>query len=172
MIKIYPSYAGKILRINLTSKKIIKEVLPRELVKGYIGGKGVAARLLYNEVDREVTPLDPANKLIFATGPATGTIVPHKGYNVTFKSPLTGIYACSSAGGFFGDKIKRAGYDVIIISGRSENPVYLLIDDDDVQILKGDHLWGKDTFETRLIIQRDHGGILRSHASELLARIL
>jgi len=133
MTNIYPSYAGKILRIDLTNRKIIKEELPKELIRNYIGGKGIAARLLYDEVNNEVSPLDPANKLIFATGPATGTIVPHKGYNVTFKSPLTGIYACSSAGGFFGD------------------------DDDDVQILKGDHLWGKDSFETRSIIQRDHG---------------
>ncbi len=152
-----PSYAGKILRVDLSTGNVAKEPLPWDLVRTYIGGKGLGARLLYDEVKPRIDPLGPENKLIFATGPATGTIVPHKGHCVSYKSPLTGIYSSSSAGGFFGGTLKRAGYDVLIVEGRSKKPVYLWIDGEEVEINDAKHLCGKGTFETNTMIKEEFG---------------
>jgi aldehyde:ferredoxin oxidoreductase len=152
-----PAYAWKILRADLSTGNVAKEPLSPDFVRKYIGGKGLGARLLYDEVKHGIDPLGPENKLIFTTGPATGTIVPHKGHCISYKSPLTGIYGSSSAGGFFGDALKRAGYDVLIIGGRSKKPVYLWIDDEEVQIIDAKHLWGKNTFETNTMIKEELG---------------
>jgi aldehyde:ferredoxin oxidoreductase len=150
-------YAGRILRINLSNGCIKKEPLAEGLVRKYLGGKGIATWLLYNEVKPGIDPLSPENKLFFATGPATGTIVPHKGYIVTFKSPQTWIYASASSGGFFADELKRAGYDVLVIEGRAKDPVYVWIDDENVHLMKANHLWGRDTFETNAIVKEELG---------------
>ena len=109
MIKLPTSYAGRILRINLTTSKVTREPLAGGLIKQCLGGKGIGTRLLFDELNPGIDPLGPENKLIFSTGPATGTMMPHKGYIVCYKSPLTGIYGSSSSGGFFADELKRAG---------------------------------------------------------------
>jgi aldehyde:ferredoxin oxidoreductase len=141
----------------LSSGKVTKKPLAKVLMKNWLGGKGIGTQLLYNEVKPRTEPLSPKNKLIFATGPASGTIVPHKGYIVCYKSPLTGIYGSSSSGGFFGDELKRAGYDVLIIEGKAKKPVFLWVNDEDVQMRDAEHLWGRDPFETNDMIRRELG---------------
>jgi len=151
------AYAGKILRVDLSTSKVTREPLAKVLIKQWLEGKGIGTWLLFNELKPRINPLSPENKLIFTTGPASGTIVPHKGYIVCYKSPLTGIYGSSSSGGFFGDELKRAGYDVLIVEGKAEKPVYLWIDDEEVQIRGAEHLWGKDSFETNDLAKEELG---------------
>jgi len=151
-------HTGKILRVNLTKNKIAKEEISEEILRFYIGGKGLGAKILYDELKPNVDPLSPENKLIFSVGPVNGTNIPLSSrYCVTFKSPLTGGYAESLSGGHFPPRIKWAGYDAIIIEGRSEKPVYLWIDDDNVEIRNASHLWGRDTFETEDMIKEELG---------------
>jgi len=157
MIKLPTSYAGRILRINLTTSKVTREPLAGGLIKQCLGGKGIGTHLLFDELKPGIDPLGPENKLIFSTGPATGTMMPHKGYIVCYKSPLTGIYGSSSSGGFFADELKRAGYDVLVVEGRAEKPLYLWIDDENVQLKNAENLWGRDTFETNDLIKEELG---------------
>ncbi|CDF57644.1 aldehyde ferredoxin oxidoreductase family protein [Thermobrachium celere] len=142
-------YRGKILRVNLTTGEIKKEILDMELAKKYIGGRGLATKLYYDEVGANVEPFDENNKLLIVTGPLTGTAAPTGGrYMVVTKSPLTGTIACSNSGGFFGAELKSAGYDVIIIEGKAKSPVYISIEDDSVEIKDASHLWGRVVSET------------------------
>jgi aldehyde:ferredoxin oxidoreductase len=142
-------YTGNILRINLSKNEIKKEVLDLELAKKFIGGRGLGSYYLIKELDPQVDPLSPENKLIFATGPLTGTTAPASGrFMVITKSPLTGTIACSNAGGFWGPELKFAGYDMIIIEGKAEHPVYLFIKDDQVEIRSAEAYWGKLVSET------------------------
>ncbi|WP_027308329.1 aldehyde ferredoxin oxidoreductase family protein [Caloramator sp. ALD01] len=142
-------YRGTILRVNLTTGEIKKEELDKNLAEKFIGGRGLATKLYYDEVGAKVDPFDEKNKIIIATGPLTGTIAPTGGrYMVVTKSPLTGTIACSNSGGFFGAELKNAGYDMIIIEGRAQTPVYLWIEDDVVEIRDASHLWGKVVSET------------------------
>jgi aldehyde:ferredoxin oxidoreductase len=143
--------------VDLSRGRIRKELFSEGLVKQFLGGKGIGTFLLYSEIERGSNPLGPENKLILATGPATGTILPHKGHITCYKSPLTGIYASSSSGGFFADELKRAGYDVLVVEGRAEKPVYLWINDDDVSIKDAGPIWGCDTFQTNEAIRKDLG---------------
>jgi aldehyde:ferredoxin oxidoreductase len=149
---------GKILRINLTNKKFKTQDLSLSLMKEYIGGKGFGTKILYDEVGKSVNPLSPENKLIFTVGPATGTLVPTSSkVGLFFKSPLTGIYAESYSSGQIAPRIKWAGYDVIVIEGKSKDPVYVLIDDGNIEIKNAEHLWGKDTYYTEDAIRKDFG---------------
>jgi len=151
-------YMGKILRIDLTNKKFKTQDLPSSLIKEYIGGKGFGTKLLYDEINEGIDPLSPENKLIFATGPTTGTLIPTSSkVGLFFKSPLTGIYAESYSSGQIAPRIKWAGYDCIIVEGASKNPVYVLIDDDYVEIENAEHLWGKDTYYTEDTLRKDLG---------------
>ena len=154
----YYGYAGTILRVNLTKKEIIKEPFPRQWMKQYIGGEAVAARILYDEVPPETPPLSPDNKVILSMGPLVGTLAPSSGrVTLTTKSPITEIYSDSNAGGQWGPEMKYAGYDHLILEGASENPVYLWIDDDRVEIRDAYHLWGKTTWEADDIIKAELG---------------
>ena len=142
-------YAGKILRVNLTNSEITEEPLQDDFAKEWIGGKGFGTKILYDEVGPDVDPLSPENKLIFTVGPATGSGFPTGGrYGVFFKSPLTGIYAESYSAGHFAPQLKFAGYDMVIIEGKAESPVYLWISDRGVEIKDASHLWGKITYDT------------------------
>ncbi|ACS90065.1 aldehyde ferredoxin oxidoreductase family protein [Thermococcus sibiricus] len=142
-------YMGKILRVNLTTGEIKVEELKEEDAKNFIGGRGFASKFLLEEIDPKVDPFSPENKLIFATGPLTGTTAPTGGrYMVITKSPLTGFIASSNSGGFFGPELKFAGYDMLIIEGKADHPVYISIKDDDVEIKDASHLWGKRVGET------------------------
>jgi len=151
-------YAGKIVRVNLTSRNISLEPLDELLCRRYIGGAGFAAHYLYNELKPGADPLGPDNMLIFAVGPATGTSLPGSGRHcVGAKSPLTGGIAKAEAGEFWGAELKRAGFDGIIITGKSAQPVYLLVQDGEVSIHDAFHLWGKTTSDTQAAIREELG---------------
>ena len=115
-------YMGKVLRINLTQGTFVEEEIDPQILYRYIGGIGLGIGLLYDEVTPEITPLDAENRLIFLTGPLTGTTVPGSGgFAVISKSPITGFVGCGQANGHFGARLKKAGYDGIIFEGKSEN---------------------------------------------------
>ncbi|MBW1840048.1 MAG: aldehyde ferredoxin oxidoreductase, partial [Deltaproteobacteria bacterium] len=147
-------WAGRILRIDLSSGKIAKEPLDKTLMENYIGGRGINSRILYDEVKPKIDGFAPENRLIFGTGPLSGTKAPSSGRcTVSAKSPLTGILGDSNFGGFFGPELKFAGYDQVVIQGKADKPVYLWIEDDRVEIKPAGHLWGKTTWETETIIK-------------------
>ncbi|MFC1592709.1 aldehyde ferredoxin oxidoreductase family protein [Candidatus Omnitrophota bacterium] len=151
-------WAGTILDVDLTTRKVNKEPLSREFATKYIGGSGFGARILYDEVPPGDNALEPENVIIIGQGPLSGTLAPSGGrYELVSKSPLTGIYARSNGGGFFGPEMKSAGYDLIIIRGKSETPVYLWIDDEHVEIRDATPLWGKDTWTTQRMIREELG---------------
>ena len=142
-------YTGTFLRINLSTGQIDKESLDLELAAKFIGGRGLASYILTQEVDPNVEALDPANKLIVATGPLSGSRAPTGGrYMVVTKSPLSGTIASSNSGGFWGAELKRAGYDLIIIEGKSDKPCYIHINDGTVEIKDAVKYWGKLVSET------------------------
>ena len=143
------TYCGKILRINLTEGTIAVEPLDGEMAAKYIGGRGLGTYMLTREIDPEVDALSPANKLIFATGPLTGTSCPASGrYMVITKSPLTGTVACSNSGGFWGAELKFAGWDMIVFEGKAPKPCYLSVRDGKVELKDASGLWGKLVGET------------------------
>lgn len=149
-------YQGKILRVNLTSKKISTEKLDLEEAKKFIGGRGLGTAILGKEIDPAIDALSPENKLILITGPLTGTPTPTGGrYMAVTKSPLTGTVACSNSGGFWGAELKNAGWDAIIIEGSSNTHVYLNIEDDKVELRDASHLWGKIVSDTTDILEKE-----------------
>ena len=149
-------WVGKLLRVNLTNSSITVEELSGRLTDQFLGGRGLASKLLYDEVDPQVEPLSPENKIIFMTGPLTGTgVIGGASYVVVTKSPLSGSIVCSTAEGYFGPELKSAGYDGIIIEGKAPQPVYLSIEDDRVELLSASHLWGKSTSRTEEIIRAE-----------------
>ena len=142
-------WVGKILRVDLTSGKISTAALDPALARDYIGARGLGTKFIYDEVDPKVDPLSPANKLIFASGPMTGTFAPSAGrYDVVTKGPLTDTIAASNSGGAWGPELKFAGYDLLIVEGKAAKPVYLWIQDDKVELRDASHLWGKEVPET------------------------
>ena len=148
-------FMGKILRVNLTKGSISEERIPEDKMRKYLGGVGIATSYLYEEVPAGVDPLGADNKLIFMTGPLTGTISASAArYSVVAKSPLTGIWGHGNSGGNFGPMLKRSGYDGIIIEGVSPKPVYLEIADGKATLKDAGHLWGKSVNETEDIIQK------------------
>ena len=152
------SYAGKILRINLSKKNgILKEALNINFAKKFLGGKGFGAKLLYDILRPNTDPFGPDNPVIYCTGPITATMAPCNRYCIVTKSPLTGTFSDSYAGGHFGQELKYAGYDVVIISGKAKKPVYIWIDDEDIHIKPADHLWGLDTYEVYKVLKKEVG---------------
>ncbi|HHV37891.1 MAG TPA: aldehyde ferredoxin oxidoreductase family protein [Tepidimicrobium sp.] len=150
-------WVGKLIRVNLSDKTIEVEKLNMEDANLYLGGRGLGSKYLYDEIDPTVDPLSPDNKLIFMTGPMTGTYATCAGrFNVVAKAPLTGTIGASNSGGYFGPELKFAGYDGIIFEGRAETPVYLKIYDDKIQLRDAEHLWGKDAFETTDILRLEN----------------
>ena len=151
-------YTGKMLRVDLSSGKSITESMDAKMAHDFLGGTGLGVRLAYDRIPPDCDPLGPENKLIFATGPLTATRFPTASrYQLIYKSPLTGILCDSSAGGFWGVDLKRSGYDVLIIEGKSDKPVYLWINDGKVEIRDAAHLMGKDCFETQDIVRDETG---------------
>lgn len=141
-------YMGKLLRIDLTERSVKVEELEEPILRRYIGGSGLAAKILNEETGSQTDPLGPENRLIFMTGPFTGTRIPTSGrHAVVAKSPLTGIWGEGDVGGGWGTALKRAGFDGVVVTGQGESPVYLWIHDGGVEIRDAGHLWGKDTYE-------------------------
>ncbi len=151
------SWQGQILRVNLTKGTAAAEPLNMEWANAYIGERGLGTKYLYESVDPKCDPMGPDNVLIFATGPLNGTMASTSGrYAVLCKSPLTGAIGDSNSGGKFGAFLKYAGYDLLLIEGRAEKPVYLHIDDDTVEILPADELWGTGVWHTEEWIKARH----------------
>jgi len=154
---IYGNY-GKLLRVNLEEQKFSVEEISATILNETIGGKGLATRLLLREIEPEADPLSPANKIIFTTGPACDTGIPASSrYGVFAKSPLTGIYAESYSGGHLPPVMKRTGFDVIILEGRSSGPVYLHIYQGGVTFHKAEHLWGAECYEAEKYLKKEVG---------------
>jgi aldehyde:ferredoxin oxidoreductase len=153
------AYAGKILRLDLTTGKVSTERLSEKTAKSYIGGIGLGIHLLMDNSKPGTDPFDPSNPLIFATGPLSGTMGPTagNGYAVVSKSPATGGVGEAKAHGFFGPDLKRAGYDAVIITGKAPKLSYLWIDDDNVQIMDAEHMTGKSPYETDMQIREELG---------------
>jgi len=152
------NYAGRIVRVDLSKKKITKEKVPEKVVLKFIGGEGLAARILFDEVPPEVGPFHPENRVIISNGLLSGSLAPSSArITLTTKSPVTEIYSDSNAGGHFGPELKFAGYDHLIFQGASKEPVYLWINDDKVELRDARHLWGKTTWETDSMIKAELG---------------
>jgi aldehyde:ferredoxin oxidoreductase len=149
-------WTGKVLRVDLARGSHFIEDLDPDLAKDFIGGRGLASKFLFDEIDPTIDPFSSDNKLLFATGPLTGSgVIGGSRWMVVTKSPLTGAIACSNAGGYFGPELKFAGYDMLIVEGRASQPIYLLIEDGNVQMRPARHLWGKTTVETETIIKSE-----------------
>jgi aldehyde:ferredoxin oxidoreductase len=151
-------WTGKRLRVDLTTGKITKEPLSYEYRKKWLGGRGFNSDIIYNEVPPELDPFDPKNRVCFGVGPVSGTAAPSTGrVTVTTKSPLTGGFGDSSMGGHWGAELKYAGYDQIVVQGRAKKPVYIWIDDDDVEIRDASHVWGMYPRDADIAIKRELG---------------
>jgi aldehyde:ferredoxin oxidoreductase len=151
-------WTGKLLRVNLTQGTHRVEDIPAAWLRDYIGGRGVADRYLWQELDPRVEPLSPGNKLIFATGPLTGTPVSCGArYMVVTKGALTGAITTSNSGGHWGPELKFAGYDLLLVEGKAPKPVYLWIYDEVVQIRDAAGFWSKTTSETEDGIREELG---------------
>jgi len=138
----------KVLRVNLSTGKISKESINENLIKRYLGGRGLATKYISMEIDPKVDPLSPENKLIFANGLLTGTSAPTGGrYMVVTKGPLTGTIASSNSGGFFGAELSHAGYMLLIVEGKAKLPIYISIKDDEVKINDASEMWGMNTHQ-------------------------
>ncbi len=151
-------YSGQILRVNLSQGTTSADALDELFCRKHLGGAGFVSYFLLKELQPGIDPLSPENKLIFALGPVTGVPLPGSARHcVGAKSPLTGGYAKSESGGFWGAELKHAGYDAIIVEGKAQKPVYLWIHDGEVSIKDASHLWRKNTKETQETIQAELG---------------
>ncbi len=148
------SWAGKILRVNLSAGRISSEPLNMAWARAYLGSRGLGSKYLSSEIDPRVDPLSPDNKIIWATGPLTGTMASTGGrYTVITKSPLTGAIACSNSGGYWGAELKMAGWDMVIFEGRSPQPVFLHISDDTAELRDASELWGQSVWKTEAALK-------------------
>ena len=152
-----PGYAGNILYVDVTSGSARKEPLDADLVRTYIGGAGINNKLVYDLIPPDVEALSPQNAIIMGTGPFNGSTIPGSSELMTvYKSPLNNSFPHSNGGGYFSHFLKSSGYDHLVITGCSEKPVYLKIQDDDVALCDASDLWGKDVFETTDALRRRH----------------
>ena len=154
-------YMGVFLRIDLNTKKIEvdNQYCQYDILRQFLGGKGLGSYILYNELKTGVNPLNLENKIILLTGPLTGTgAVTGSRLCLVSKSPATGYWLDTGAGGFFGSELKKAGYDGLILEGKAAEPVYLYIREGEVQILDAQRIWGLTIYETFRALKEIHGG--------------
>ena len=150
-------YTGKFLEVALSQANFRDVVFDDDLLKNYVGGRGLAARILYDRLIHkweEIDPLGPDNILLFLPGPLTG-FFPGGRICVSGKSPQSNGVVGSTVGGEFGVELRCAGYDGIIVTGQAEKPVYLFIKDSDVEIRDASNIWGKDTKQTNTLLNRE-----------------
>ena len=160
----------QVLRVDLTKGTSAIEPLNMDWAQQFMGERGLGSKYLMESMDPKADPMGPDNVLIFATGPLTGTMASTSGrYAVVTKGPLTGAIACSNSGGKFGAELKFAGYDLLIVHGKSPQPVYLHIEDDNVQILAADDIWGTTVWNTEEWIKTHHQNPLLKVASTGIA---
>jgi aldehyde:ferredoxin oxidoreductase len=151
-------WMGKILRVNLSAGTIKTEPLNTADARAFLGARGLGTKIYCDEVDPKIDPLSPDNKIIFLTGPLTGTFASCPGrYEVVTKAPLTGTIGAANSGGHFGPELKFAGYDGIIFEGAAKQPVYLFINDDKAELRSAEHLWGKTVHETTDLLTQEAG---------------
>lgn len=151
-------YMGKLLRVDLSQGKLSDEPLNENHARAFIGGSGLAARIIYDMVDGKTDPLSPQNPLLFMTGPFVGTAVPSSGrYSVCALSPLTNIWGEANSGGFFGPELRFAGYDGLIITGCSDKPVWLSILQGKPQLHDASSIWGVDSYRTQDLVREALG---------------
>ena len=151
------AWTRNVLRVNLTNGTITNEPLNMEWANDYLGQRGLATKYLIEEIDPKCDALSPENKMIMTTGPLTGTMVSTAGrYSVVTKSPLTGAIACSNSGGYLGNEMKNAGWDMVIFEGKSPTPVYLYIENEKAELLSADELWGKTVWEVDELLHTKH----------------
>ena len=149
-------YAGNMVYADLAAGKVTIKPTPPELKKQYLGGRGFGIRLLTDAVDPKIDPLSDKNIVVFASGPLTGTGIPlGSRYEVSTLSPLTGTATSANSGGVFGWKMKKAGFDAVVVTGKAKKPVYLLLDNGKAEIRDATHLWGKTTGQTTDAIQSE-----------------
>ena len=149
-------YAGNMVYADLAAGKVTIKPTPPELKKQYLGGRGFGIRLLTDAVDPKTDPLSAKNIVVFASGPLTGTGIPlGSRYEVSTLSPLTGTATSANSGGVFGWKMKKAGFDAVVVTGKAKKPVYLLLDNGKAEIRDATHLWGKTTGQTTDAIQSE-----------------
>ena len=147
---------GKLLRVNLTTKEIKVEKIADDVLKNFVGGNALGAKILYDEVPAHADPLGPDNRLIISTGPLVGTRIPCTSRMcVTTKSPQTGCVASSFSGGYFPVEFKWAGYDVLVIEGVSDKPVMLVIHDEKVSLRDAEKYWGLNALDVQTYIKED-----------------
>lgn len=157
-MKVKGGYGGKILRVDLTNQSIQMQPLDDRIAQEFLGGRGYGAKILYDENRPGVDPFAPENRLVFFTSPFLGTNIPCSvKLCVVTKSPLSQTILMSLSGGYFGPELKFTGYDGIVITGKAKNPVYLQINNEEVQIKDARFVWGKDTVETQEILKEDVG---------------
>ena len=149
-------YAGKLLRVDLSAGEISAETLDELRARKYLGGRGLGAQILFDEVPVGADPLGPDNKLIFAMGPLAGTSAPGSGrFAMVGKSPLTGVFGEAYTGGFFAHELKYAGYDGIVVEGESDRPVYVQVRDGQAELRDAVHLWGHETVDAQRMIRQE-----------------
>ena len=151
-------FEGKMLEVNLTDGTVKASMVDKDSLRKFIGGSGLGAKLMLDRVAPDVEPLSPDNTLFILTGPTSGTSIPGGArFAVCAKSPLTNMFGESSSGGSFAFELRSAGWDGIIIEGASKKPVYIVIDDDKVEIKDASGLWGKNTHEVTDLLKERHG---------------
>jgi len=154
----YFGYAGRILRVNLSEESLEITPLTQDLIQNFIGGRSINTKILYSEVPPRIDPFDPKNRVILGAGPLVGTIAPSVGrYNATTKSAITRIFGDSNAGGHWAPELKYAGFDHLVVFGESKQPRYLWISNGKAELRDASRLWGKDTWETTEMIQKELG---------------
>jgi aldehyde:ferredoxin oxidoreductase len=152
------AWTGQLLRVNLSSKETSSESYPKDLALQFVGGRGFAVKILWDEVPKGTDPLSPGNKFIAAVGPLSGLSMPNVGKTiVAAKSPLTGGYGDGNLGTHFGSQLRRAGYDLVVVEGKADAPSYILIEDAEVSILDADSLWGIGAYEAEQKLEDAHG---------------
>lgn len=151
-------YIGKILNVDLSTKRAVTIDLDKKVMRNFLGGLGLGIKILYDEVAPSVDPMSPDNIIVIATGPLSGTTAPTNGRTeVITKSPLTGIIGRGNFGGYWGPRLKLAGLEAIVVRNKSERPVYLWIENGIAQVKSAEHVWGKDSWETTDILKRELG---------------
>ncbi|MCL6612041.1 MAG: aldehyde ferredoxin oxidoreductase family protein [Peptococcaceae bacterium] len=151
-------YAGKLAYINLSTGSVEVRETDEKLARQFIGGSALACKLVYGSIGPETDPLGPDNPLVFMTGPLVGTTAPSSSrFAVCARSPLTGIWGEATSGGVFGPRMKAAGFDGLIITGRAARPTYISVTDGEIGLHDAGHLWGKDCYQTQELIKRDTG---------------
>ncbi len=152
-------WTGKFLRVNLTKRKAVIQEYDPNLALTFLGGRGFAVKILWDEVESGIDALSPKNKLIFAAGPLTAFPIPSSGkLVVAAKSPLTGGYGDGNIGTLASVQLRRAGYDALVLEGKAKKPTVLWIDNDETELLDGRDLWGLGSFETEKKVKEEHGG--------------